>query len=289
MLSICALPGLSNHPLAAIAEAAPTRRIRNRSMHNGVLTARQEGSVTSTVLESSQIFQAISVTSVEVMNPGDSSTLEDVASKDCTVHRYEVPGPKVLLERSQRKCASEGLAECSKHKTGSGKSRSGKTLKVELPPLPRIDHINLYPSPSRSAHGQETSKSLHDVWSLTKQNTHSHPKLYSAHSWPPSSPVGDLPFKDPFGACLPLTPPQEVDSFGWPDLQSTPLPPRNQSLSSEQGSSVPVITGQQQQSTTGRPSIISLPDSISMDDQDTSPSTWLERAVNTIGNPASPF
>ena len=165
---------------------------------------------------------------------------------------------------------------------GGGSSKNEKRLKVELPPLPKIGNINLYTPTTCCALGQETH-SHHAVSSLTQTRCYPHPRLRSAHSWPPSSPVSDLPFKNPFGGLAPLTPPQELDSFEWSTLEPAPVSPRQQSLSSEQDNSRPEITAQQQSSTTGRPSTISLPGFVNMPDQNTSPSTWLERTVNTIG------
>ncbi len=213
--------------------------------------------------------------------------LQDRASKGRAGQTYELQSPVALPEESGRKYALKQSAERCRPMMGTGNARGPTLFKVELPPLPSIGHINLYPSTTRPAQNQETNKTLHDAWSVTKQNTHSHPSLHSAHSWPSSSPVHDLPLS--LGAHLPLTPPQEVQSFGWPELRPVLLPHKLQSLSSEQDNSRPVITGQQHSGNTARPSTISLPEVVTISDQTTSPSTWLERAVSTIGELAFPF
>lgn len=255
-------------------------------MDYGVFNADQESLVTRREPESSARSQTTLRMSVEGMRLGSDLTSKAPTKKYPVVQTYEDQRSIVMLEESRREHALQQPAERRRHVTREGKSRSGKTFKVELPGLPSTDHINLYPQISLSAQSQEACQNLPDVCCLTKEDTHSHPRLHSAHSWPSSFSVGDRSFRNPFGARLPLTPPKEVDFLSWPDSQPSKVAPRQQSLSSEQDNSRPEFTGQQQ-SSIARPSSISLPGFVNMADQSTSPSTWLERTVNTIGKHVS--
>ena len=166
-----------------------------------------------------------------------------------------------------------------------GISRREKRPKLELPPLPCLGAINLFTTATPLAGGFEISKDGAEdnrvLW--TSRNTHTRLKACQSYSWPPYFPIDSSTFSNPFGGVPPLTPPQEQEAFKWACSESSSLPPRNHSLSSDQDSSRHGISAQQESSSTGRPSIISLPGFVNMSDQSRSPSTWLERAVNTIG------
>lgn len=150
-----------------------------------------------------------------------------------------------------------------------------KRPKLDLPPLPTIGAINLFTSTSCLTTRHNSSSTGQSAWA-------SRPKPHPSYSWPPSSPASDLTFSNPFGGVPPLTPPAEVNSFKWATLEPNFMSPRHHSLSSDQDSSRPDITAQHNSSSTVRPSTISLPGFANIPEQSSSPSTWLERAVNTI-------
>lgn len=201
-------------------------------------------------LEAEQLIQMDSLcleTSVDVSN--------ESRQRDVDVH-----GGVLQHTRSQKTCRRE------------------QRPTLQLPPLPSLDDVHFVGQSATL--DAKTTLSESQLASLPKQ----HPKPHHSLSWPPYSPAGAIAFSNPFGSAAPLTPPEEFDSFKWTNSDPGTLFPRNQSLSSEQSGSRPDITVPHNSSSTARPSTISLPGFTGMSEQ-TTPSTWLDRAVGTISEP----
>ena len=156
--------------------------------------------------------------------------------------------------------------------------RGEKKPKIQLPPFPTLGTLNLTASMTTSTTEQINSGKAHSPWASAP------PKPHASSSWPPASLTQSLSSNDLFGRLAPLTPPQEADSFRWScTVLNSLVSPNNNSLATEQEPSQPELSGQRS-SATSRPTTISLPGFVNnMSDQNNSPSTWLERAVSTIG------
>jgi hypothetical protein len=182
--------------------------------------------------------------------------------------------------RIARMQCTQSIKSTQRHQSNVSRDQRPK---LELPPLPSLEEMHFFSVTGDNNLLSSTSAQV----PATQQS--SHPKPHHSLSWPSYSPLEAVAFSNPFGNAPPLTPPQEFDSFKFSTLESDTLLPRNQSLSSEQGASRPDITVQQTSSSTARPSTISLPGFPGMSEQSTSPSTWLDRAVHTIGEcPSKP-
>lgn len=247
-------------------------------MDDGFTTLLPQSSVTPPSWRSSSIhLSSVKIDGVERLNL--NSTLSWNGCIDGDAHEAE-GGPNERVIRNTDEGLSQDVAVKMQRKdmeleVDNGFWSRDKRPKLDLPPVPTIGAIDLFsctPCPATS----HTSNSATQT---------SRPKPHPSHSWPPSSPTSDLHFSNPFGGIPPLTPPEEVNSFKWATQEPSVTPLRQHSLSSDQDSSRPEITVQQGSSSTVRPSTISLPGYANMPEQSSSPSTWLERAVNTIGKP----
>ena len=204
-----------------------------------------------------------------------------ISGEESNRHRsaqtYRFVPTKSMIEKSRIKSPQHSLVEVAGSKRCKGLWKCGEEAKIELPPLPTIEDI----TSCQLLRG--INEDQHVNLPLLHSHTLRYPKLYSAYSWPASSPVGDFPVRNSSGSVPPLTPPHEVNMFNWTVSEAAPQSPRHHSLSSEQDGSRIDLTSQQQPSSSTRPSTISLPGFADMTDQNTSPSTWLDRTVNTIG------
>jgi hypothetical protein len=173
---------------------------------------------------------------------------------------------------------AETSIECQKQDSAE-KMWIKRGLNVVLPPLPHFE-VEEHVKPAVDSSGDLSDRYADDI---IRQNAKTRllPGPYSC--WPSPLPSKTPALRNPFGGNLPLTPPHEPVQREW--LSSDPhcLTPRTHSLSSEQGTSTPELSAQQTSSSGQRPPVITLPGYVNMSNQGGSPSTWLERAVSTIG------
>jgi hypothetical protein len=103
----------------------------------------------------------------------------------------------------------------------------------------------------------------------------------------PQQPRHSLSWPNAVGLALPLTPPEDIDYFNWTPQPKTSTPSRQGSHASDYTSSRSEMrTATPDSRSAGRPSAITLP--IGEVSDESNPSTWLSRAVQTIGKISPP-
>ena len=107
--------------------------------------------------------------------------------------------------------------------------------------------------------------------------------LRPTQSWPCGSSASTN--GSAFGVVPLLTPPEELSSFSWTPAIHKSAPARQESLSTNSEHNRATGTGRSltDLASVTRPSTISLPDHETMPEQGSTPTTWLNRAVQTIG------
>ena len=107
------------------------------------------------------------------------------------------------------------------------------------------------------------------------------PKSRHGQLYPPASILS--PLGVPFGATAPPTPPEDIESFTWTHSSHTSTPSMQESLSSEQDTTMMRLQGRgPADRSTERPSTITLPYG-DMSQHEGGPSAWLGRAIHIIG------
>lgn len=161
--------------------------------------------------------------------------------------------------------------------------------RVSLNGTPRSRHSPMFLSPLPRA-----GMALDVHWSQDLKSESKHPlagqpfesrapmrRLSHSHSWPPATAVTTM--HTAFGVTPPLTPPEDLDDFTWTISSQTSTASRQESLSSDLDNQATVIPARNSSDrSTERPSTITLPAQGIMQSEG-GPSTWLGRAVQTIG------
>jgi hypothetical protein len=158
----------------------------------------------------------------------------------------------------------------------SDASPRSRAAPLSLSSLPKFE------SPLDPCWNQEREMDDHDLSQRRSSGFQLAAKPRHSQSWPSATTM--TPTRVDFGVIPLLTPPEDLDRFTWTTCSSTGTPAsRQESLSSDSDNrNVTIQARHSSDRSTERPSTITLP-AQGIVQGEGGPSTWLSRAVQTIG------